>query len=47
MAGYVDDGKHEYVFAILADGIQPTFKARKSARAAMDKFLGVIVQGNH
>ena len=47
MAGYVDDGKHEYVFAILADGIQPTLKARKAARAAMDKFLGVIVQGSH
>ena len=47
MAGYVDDGKHEYVFAILADGIQPTLKARKAARETMDKFLGVIVSGPH
>lgn len=47
MAGYVDDGETEYVFAILADGITPTFKARNAARAAMDKLLGVIVTGNH
>ena len=47
MAGYVDDGETEYAFAILADGITPTLKARKSARATMDRLLGVIVNGNH
>lgn len=47
MAGYVDDGEKEYAFAILADGITPTFTARNRARAAMDRLLGVIVKGNH
>jgi len=47
MAGYVDDGETEFAFAILVDGITPTFKARKSARATMDRLLGVIVNGNH
>ena len=47
MAGYVDDGETEFAFAILADGITPTLKARKSARATMDRLLGVIVNGNH
>ncbi len=47
MAGYVDDGENEYAFAILADGISPTWSARKKAREAMDRLLGVIVKGNH
>ena len=47
MAGYVDDGENEYAFVILADGIKPTWKSRKDARAAMDRLLGVIVRGNH
>jgi PBP4 family serine-type D-alanyl-D-alanine carboxypeptidase len=47
MAGYVEEGEKEYVFAILADGITPTFTARNKARAAMDRLLGVIVKGNH
>ena len=47
MAGYVDDGENEYAFAILADGINPTWKSRKEARAAMDRLLGVIVKGIH
>lgn len=47
MAGYVEEGEKEYVFAILADGITPTFSARNKARAAMDRLLGVIVKGNH
>ena len=47
MAGYVDDGETEFVFVILADGITPTWKARQSARETMDRFLGVIVNGNH
>ena len=47
MAGYVEEGEKEYVFAILADGITPTFTARNKARAAMDRLLGVIVKGIH
>jgi D-alanyl-D-alanine carboxypeptidase/D-alanyl-D-alanine-endopeptidase (penicillin-binding protein 4) len=47
MAGYVDDGETEYSFAILADGITPTFTSRNRARAAMDRLLGVIVKGIH
>ncbi|MEN9305218.1 MAG: hypothetical protein RLY76_486 [Actinomycetota bacterium] len=47
MAGYVEEGDKEYVFAILADGITPTFTARNKARAAMDRLLGAIVKGNH
>jgi D-alanyl-D-alanine carboxypeptidase len=47
MAGYVDDGETEFAFAILADGMPPTFTARNRARAAMDRLLGVIVKGNH
>lgn len=47
LAGYVQDGDKELVFAILADGITPTFTARNKARAAMDRLLETIVQGNH
>ncbi len=47
MAGYVEQGETEYAFAILADGITPTFSSRNRARAAMDRLLGVIVNGNH
>jgi D-alanyl-D-alanine carboxypeptidase/D-alanyl-D-alanine-endopeptidase (penicillin-binding protein 4) len=47
MAGYVDDGENEFAFAILADGISPSWSARKKARETMDRLLGVIVKGNH
>lgn len=46
MAGFVDDGKTEFIFAILADGIQPTWKSRMAAREVMDKLLGSIVSEN-
>ena len=46
MAGFVDDGKTEYIFAILADGITPSWKSRKAARETMDKLLGTIVSEN-
>lgn len=46
LAGYVQNGETEYVFAILADGITPTFTARNKARAAMDRLLGAIVKAN-
>lgn len=47
LAGYVEAGEKEYAFAILADGITPSFTARNKARAAMDRLLGAIVKGNH
>ncbi|MBU3692290.1 MAG: hypothetical protein FGM47_02075 [Candidatus Nanopelagicaceae bacterium] len=47
LAGYVQNGETEYAFAILADGITPSFTARNKARAAMDRLIGAIVKGNH
>lgn len=47
MAGYVESGDKEYVFAILADGITPTLKGRNIARRKMDKLLETIVKGDH
>jgi len=47
LAGYVMEGEKEYAFAILADGLTPSFTARNKARAAMDRLLGAIVKGNH
>ena len=47
LAGYAKSGEKEYVFAILADGITPTLKARNAARRAMDKLLETIVMGDH
>lgn len=47
LAGFVDDGNKEYVFAILADEIKGTWKSRWAARDTMDKLLGAIVEGNH
>ena len=47
MAGYVESGDKEYVFAILADGISPTLKSRNAARRAMDKLLETVVMANH
>lgn len=46
MAGYVESGDKEYVFAILADGITPTLKSRDAARRKMDKLLESIVTGD-
>lgn len=47
LAGYAKSGEKEYVFAILADGITPTLKARNAARRAMDKLLETVVMGDH
>lgn len=47
LAGYAKSGEKEYAFAILADGITPTLKARNAARRAMDKLLETIVMGDH
>lgn len=47
MAGYLQSSEKEYVFAILADGISPSLRARNSARSAIDKFLETLVKGDH
>jgi len=47
MAGYVRSGEKEFIFAILADGITPSLRARNSARRAIDKFLETLVKGDH
>ena len=47
LAGYVASGDKEYVFAILADGITPTLRARNAARNAMDRLLETVVKGDH
>jgi D-alanyl-D-alanine carboxypeptidase len=47
MAGYAESGDREYVFAILADGITPSLRARNAARRTMDKLLESVVKGSH
>lgn len=47
LAGFAKNGEKEYAFAILADGITPTWKSRNAARRAMDKLLEIIVTGDH
>ena len=47
MAGYIESGDKEYVFAILADGIVPSLRARNAARNAMDRLLETVVKGDH
>ncbi|NBQ00599.1 MAG: D-alanyl-D-alanine carboxypeptidase [Actinobacteria bacterium] len=47
LAGYAKSADKEYVFAILADGINPTLGSRNRARAVMDRLLEAIVMGNH
>jgi D-alanyl-D-alanine carboxypeptidase/D-alanyl-D-alanine-endopeptidase (penicillin-binding protein 4) len=47
IAGYAKSADKEYVFAIMADGINPTLTSRNKARAVMDRLLEAIVIGNH
>jgi D-alanyl-D-alanine carboxypeptidase len=39
MAGYVQGGDHEYIFAAIADRIPKNTTAAKAARVALDKLL--------
>ena len=46
LAGYVDVGSREYVFAIIADQIPPGSTAQRAARKTIDEMVGSIVKGN-
>ena len=42
LAGYVESGDHEYIFAIIADHLARNYVTESAARAAIDKLLGKI-----
>lgn len=42
LAGYVESGDHEYVFAIISDHLARNNAIESAARAAIDKLLGKI-----
>lgn len=44
MAGYVEVGNNEYVFAVIANHIKPTEKSRDLARRAIDKMLATVAK---
>ena len=42
LAGYVESGDHEYIFAIIADHLARNYATESAARAAIDKLLAKI-----
>jgi len=44
LAGYVTVGAKEYVFAVIADNLEPTWVARNRARETIDSMLGTIAE---
>ena len=42
LAGYIESGDHEYIFAIIADRLLHNHATESAARAAIDKLLGKI-----
>jgi hypothetical protein len=44
LAGYVDAGDGEYVFAVIANHVNPTEKSRDRARKIIDKMLATIAK---
>lgn len=44
MAGYVEVGNNEYIFAVIANHIKPTEKSRDLARRAIDKMLATVAK---
>lgn len=44
LAGYVDAGDSEYVFAVIANHVKPTEKSRDRARKIIDKMLATIAK---
>ncbi len=44
LAGYVTVGSKEYVFAVIADKLEPKWVARNRARETIDSMLGTIAQ---
>ena len=46
LAGYVEVDGNEYVFAIMANRINPTERSRELARRTIDKMLAKIAKPN-
>jgi D-alanyl-D-alanine carboxypeptidase len=44
LAGYVDVGNEQYVFAVIADHVKPYERYRAQAREAIDKMLATIAK---
>ena len=44
MAGYVEVGENEYVFAVIANHVNPTEKSRDLARKTIDKMLATVAK---
>jgi D-alanyl-D-alanine carboxypeptidase/D-alanyl-D-alanine-endopeptidase (penicillin-binding protein 4) len=44
MAGYVEVGNNEYVFAIIANHVKPTETSRNLARHTIDKMLATVAK---
>jgi D-alanyl-D-alanine carboxypeptidase/D-alanyl-D-alanine-endopeptidase (penicillin-binding protein 4) len=44
LAGFVDSGENNYVFAVIADNLPNRESARQSARIAIDKMLATIAK---
>lgn len=42
LAGYIQSGNHEYVFVVIADRIQRTYRASDRARKTLDRYLAKI-----
>ena len=44
LAGYVNIGERQYVFAVIADKIKPTERTRQATREVIDKMLATIAK---
>jgi len=44
MAGYVEVGDNEYIFAVIANHVTPTEKSRDLARKTIDKMLATVAK---
>ncbi|MFZ4063360.1 MAG: D-alanyl-D-alanine carboxypeptidase [Candidatus Nanopelagicaceae bacterium] len=44
MAGYVEVGNNEYIFAVIANHVNPTEKSRDQARKTIDKMLATVAK---
>ena len=44
LAGFVTVGAKEYVFAVIADNLEPKLVARNRARETIDLMLGTFTQ---
>ena len=44
LAGYVEVGNNEYIFAVIANHVHPTEKSRELARKTIDKMLATVAK---